>query len=161
MVVSLRAEGVPLFLNIIGDGVCRAELEAQTRASRATEYIRFHGALTREALGKEIVRSHAFVLNTSYEGFSHQLLEVMSLGVPVVTTPVGGNVELIKNDETGLFVPYNDKEALTSALKRLSTHSALREALREKAKASLVEFKEERIVSEFRILFQSIWNSLH
>jgi glycosyltransferase involved in cell wall biosynthesis len=161
VVVSLHTEGMPIMLNIIGDGVCRAELESQTKASGATEYIQFHGAITREALGKEIVKSHAFVLNTSYEGFSHQLLEVMSLGVPIVTTPVGGNVELITDGETGLFVPYNDKEALTVALRRLSTDSLLRETLSTQAKASLVQFKEERIVSEFRSLFQSLWSSSH
>jgi glycosyltransferase involved in cell wall biosynthesis len=158
-VVSLHREGLPVFLNIIGDGVCRADLEAHVKTSDATEYIRFHGALSREVLGEKIRASHAFVLNTSYEGFSHQLLEVMSLGVPVITTPVGGNTELITDGETGLFVPYNDANALRDALRKLFIDSTLRETLAMRAKASLIAFKEERIVSEFRTVFQSIWNS--
>ncbi len=158
-VVSLHREGLPVFLNIIGDGVCRTDLEAHVKTADATEYIRFHGAQSREALGEKIFASHVFVLNTSYEGFSHQLLEVMSLGVPVITTPVGGNTELIADGKTGVFVPYNDTNALRDALRKLFIDSTLRETLATQAKASLVAFKEERIVSELRTVFQSICNS--
>lgn len=58
-----------------------------------------------------------FVLNSTYEGLSHLLVEAMSLGTPVIATRVGGNPELITDDETGLLVPAKDDDALYAAIK--------------------------------------------
>jgi len=60
-----------------------------------------------------------FVLNSSYEGLSHALLEALALGTPVVSTNVGGNSEIIKDGITGLLVPSGDDEALYTALKKV------------------------------------------
>ncbi|MEK7109467.1 MAG: glycosyltransferase family 4 protein [Patescibacteria group bacterium] len=61
----------------------------------------------------------AFVINSTYEGLSHQLLEAMALGTPVVATAVGGNPELITDGETGLLIPPGDDGALYQALKNI------------------------------------------
>ncbi|MDO8560316.1 MAG: glycosyltransferase family 4 protein, partial [bacterium] len=58
----------------------------------------------------------AFVLNTAYEGLSHIILEAMYAGVPVITTAVGGNRELIRDGETGVLIPYNDVEKIKQAV---------------------------------------------
>ncbi len=56
-----------------------------------------------------------FVLNSSYEGLSHALIEAMMLGTPVIATNVGGNPELVEDRVTGLLIPRTD-EALLEAL---------------------------------------------
>lgn len=61
-----------------------------------------------------------FVLNTAYEGLSHIILEAMYAGVPVITTDVGGNCELVRPGETGVFVPYNDVAEIKQALAALT-----------------------------------------
>lgn len=157
--VSLRNEGLPIRLHVIGDGVCKEELEERTRARGASAYIVFFGAVSRDILAREIASSHVFVLNTSYEGLSHQLLEVMSLGVPIITTPVGGNVELITHEKTGLLVPYNDAAALKDALNRLRGDEALAQSLCNGASASLERFSEDCIREEITAFFKIIWNS--
>ncbi len=159
VVATLRKEGLPIRLHVLGDGVCREELEERARASGAGEHIQFFGAVTRDVLARELLRAHAFVLNTSYEGLSHQLIEVMSLGVPVVTTPVGGNRELVTHEETGLFVPFNDFEALKSALIRLRNDDTLARSLRERAKMSLDRFREDQIIGEIGALIKKLWKS--
>jgi glycosyltransferase involved in cell wall biosynthesis len=71
-----------------------------------------------EALGW--VRSaDVFVLNSSYEGLSHALIEAMMLGTPVIATRVGGNAELIEDGVTGFLVPLGDENALRLALKNI------------------------------------------
>jgi glycosyltransferase involved in cell wall biosynthesis len=97
------------------------------------------------------------VLNTSYEGLSHQLIEVMSLGVPVVTTPVGGNTELITDAETGILVPYNDTEKMHDALMRLYCDPALGTALATKAYTRTALFHEDVAIKEFVSLTHSLW----
>ncbi len=157
-VVNLRKKEIPIELSIIGDGVCRDELETQVKAQNANEYITFRGALSRTDLGNEVVSSDVFVLNTSYEGLSHQLLEVMSLGVPIVTTPVGGNVELISHEKTGLMVPYNDLEGLEIALQRLHDDPALGKSIQAEALAKVQLFHEEKVIPEFISLIQRLCN---
>lgn len=56
------------------------------------------------------------VLTSDTEGFSNVLLEYMATGIPVVATDVGGNRELIQNQELGLLVPRDDHMAIASAI---------------------------------------------
>src|SRR3989338_8023628 len=83
-----------------------------------------------------------FVLNTGYEGFSHQLLEVMATGTPIVTTRIGGNAELIEDQKTGLLVTYNDKLAIQKAVVSLLQDDRLRGALTRHAKEKAKSFSK-------------------
>jgi glycosyltransferase involved in cell wall biosynthesis len=53
------------------------------------------------------------------------LVEACAMGLPVVTTNVGGISDLIRNGETGLLVPDDDKEAAVAAINRLLMEPAL------------------------------------
>lgn len=106
-------------LAIVGDGPQRPELEARVEELGLSRNVVFMGRLSQKDLVVALRQADVFVLNTAYEGFSHQLLEVMALGIPVVTTDVGGNPELINNEKEGLLVPYNDSDALYNAIERL------------------------------------------
>jgi len=102
-------------LVIIGDGPERATLERQA-ASGKRQAITFLGSLPQRELHRYIRAADVFVLNSGYEGFSHQLLEAMALGTPVVASDIPGNRELIEDGVSGLLVAYNDREALAATL---------------------------------------------
>lgn len=155
--VSLRTKGVPVTLEIVGDGVCREELTVHVKKLGAEAYVHLRGMVSREELARRITASDAFVLNTAYEGLSHQLLEVMSLGVPIVTTPVGGNVELIKGGETGIFVPYDDGEKIQEALERIYTEPSFGKVLAERAQTTFDMFREDIVIEEFVRLLKTLW----
>jgi len=104
-------------LIIIGDGPERADLV--TYASEAFPRTTFTGTLSHADTLAVIADSQAFVLNSSYEGFSHLLVEAVSLGVPVVATDVGGNREIIRSQADGLLVPPGDATALSEAIVRV------------------------------------------
>ncbi|HQU07457.1 MAG: hypothetical protein B7X04_00545 [Parcubacteria group bacterium 21-54-25] len=81
-----------------------------------------------------------FVLNSTYEGLSHALIEAMMLGTPIIATAVGGNPELIKDGVTGLLVPPGDDDALHAALQQVDHDPAAartRAAAAQKAAARL------------------------
>jgi glycosyltransferase involved in cell wall biosynthesis len=81
--------------------------------------------------------SEMFVLNTSYEGLSHLIIEAMNMNLPVVTTRVGGNVELIENNKTGLLVEYNNKEELVRMIQKLWQEKELAKDLARNAKQNV------------------------
>jgi len=96
-----------------------------------------------------------FVLNTGYEGLSHQILEAMAMGIPVITTNVGGNPELIENNKNGILVEYNNKEQLKSAILKLYRDKELRERLIQNAKEKVKEFSKERMINKTVELLKS------
>jgi glycosyltransferase involved in cell wall biosynthesis len=118
------------------------------------------GMVSREELAERIFASDAFVLNTAYEGLSHQLLEVMSMGVPIVTTPVGGNVELIRDGESGMFVPYDDREKIQEALDATVYGTRVwKSTCRAGTDMTLGMFREDVVITEFVTLLKTLWKS--
>ena len=104
--------------------------------------VRLLGRLAKSELTYWLAAADAFVLNSGYEGFSHQLLEAMQMGIPVISTRIGGNTELIEEGVSGLLVPYNDKAALSEAITRLYKDATLRSRIGEAGKSRAAEFKE-------------------
>lgn len=59
------------------------------------------------------------------EPFGRTLIEAMLLGIPVVASASGGNIEALLDGSTGMLVPPEDAEALASAARRLLDDSEL------------------------------------
>ena len=101
-------------------------------------------------------QAYIFVLNTGYEGLSHTILEAMATGVPVVTTNVGGNPELIKDGENGLLVEYNNKEQLKEAILKLYQNEDLRKKFIENSKKVLEKFSFANMINQTINLFNQL-----
>ena len=67
------------------------------------------------------------------------LKEAMAMGVPVVTTRLGGIEELVAHEETGLLAPPGDIEALAKSLERLLADAELRRRLANQARRVIEE----------------------
>ena len=106
----------------------------------------------KERLWQELRAADIFVLNTGYEGLSHQILEAMSFSLPVITTNVGGNREIISDGVNGLLVPYNNKPLLKEKIKLLLANPQLAGRLGEAGKETLVKFAPERMFKELSSL---------
>ena len=63
--------------------------------------------------------SDILVLPSHGEGMAMAVLEGLAHGLAVVTTRVGAHEEILRDDETCLFVPVGDVSALASALSEL------------------------------------------
>ena len=69
----------------------------------------------------EVMRSfQCFALPSLAEGISNTILESMASSLPVVATDVGGNADLIVQEQTGLIVPSAEPAAMAQALIRLA-----------------------------------------
>ncbi len=156
LVAERKKRGDIVTLVIGGDGPERKALEAQVKTHGIEEQVRFVGALTRDAMAAVVYASDIFILNTAYEGLSHQLLEVMDIGTPIITTNIGGNPELITDGVEGLLVPVNDSQAIDAALTKIQTNATLREQLVATAKNRVTFFKSNTVIEEMAMLFKSL-----
>lgn len=133
-------------LFIAGDGPDREMLMQRIKELMLLNKVFLLGKLPQEKLFEHVKASDVFVLNTAYEGFSHQILEVMALGTPVITTPLGGNTEIIQDRKNGILVPYNDPVLLEKAVEDIRTNVPLRSNIIKNAREKAKEFNNERML---------------
>jgi glycosyltransferase involved in cell wall biosynthesis len=146
-VAALREAGINASLGIIGDGEERARLEEEA-ATLLTDGFVFTGRLSHEDTLATLAFSDVFVLNSTYEGLSHLLIEALLMKTPIVATDVGGNAEVITHEKDGLIVPSTDTTALVGALSRILKDEGLRALFRKNAKDVEKRFSKERMLKE-------------
>jgi glycosyltransferase involved in cell wall biosynthesis len=114
-------EGFPaLHYLIVGgpspEGDMGAQLHAQVSKLGLDGTVIFTGPKKSEELKELISAADVFVLSTRNEGWANVFLEAMACGLPVITTDVGGNAEVVCKAELGTIVPFGDQASLEQAL---------------------------------------------
>jgi glycosyltransferase involved in cell wall biosynthesis len=131
----LAAEMPELQLVIVGDGPGRADLTALARATGFGDRVLFMGAQPARVTHGVIAGAQAMILpcrrvaGGDVDGIPVALMEAGLAGVPVVTTAVGGILDLVEHERTGLIVPPDDPAAAAAALREIVTDTACRAAL--------------------------------
>jgi len=143
-------------LLIAGDGPDMNKLEHAARRLGISGHVVFLGSLSQDVLMSYIKMADVFVLNSSYEGFSHVLLEVMAVGTPIVTTNVGGNPEIISDQKHGILIRRNSPKELSEAISRTLSDRGLRERIARAAKRRVKDFSEEHVIRETAEFLNSI-----
>ena len=141
-------------LYIIGEGPLWVKLEEMIKKLGLVGKVILAGKLPQTVAHNYMSASDVFVLNTSYEGFSHLLLEAMALSVPIVTTRVGGNPELIENKENGLLVSLGNREELLRAILLFLSDTPERRTVIHAGKETMRNFSEDRMISELLIVLK-------
>ncbi len=104
---------------IAGGGILEKDLAALAASLGVTDRVIFLGHISSAEVRQRMRGVDAFVLNSTYEGLPHVVLEAMSVGIPVIATNAGGTGEVVEHEVTGLLVPVGDEAALQAAIERL------------------------------------------
>lgn len=134
------------------EGDWTERLAAQVRELGLTDCVRFTGPVEPDALRGYLSAADVFVLATRNEGWANVLLEAMACGLPVVTTQVGGNAEVVCRPELGAVVPFGDRQALQGALEQALGRDWDRGVLRQYAEANTWDRRIDDLEQEFRAL---------
>lgn len=152
----LRERHPGLVYLVVGGGASqgdlRASLEAQARECGVADAVRFCGRQPHSELRWFYGAADVFVLATEFEGWANVLLEAMACGLPVVTTRVGGNPEVVRVPTTGELVDWWDPDAFAGAIDRALSREWDRESIVAYARANGWDERVERLVDEFRRL---------
>ena len=96
------------------------------------------------------------------EGIGNSMAEAMSFGVPVITSNVGGGIELTAHEKTGLHFQVGDPQALAQSIQRLMDDPILCDALGLAAADTLqTRFSLRQEASEFVALFNDLIKKRH
>jgi len=94
----------------------RSHLRGLARAARVPEdrliHLGFHEDIPRLLRTLDV----SVCASTKGEGLTGSIRESMAMGTPVISSALAGNVEIIRQRETGLLVPPGDAESLAGAV---------------------------------------------
>ena len=134
------------------EGDWGSRLEQQVADLGLQDTVQFLGSMPGEQLKLPLSAANVFVLATRNEGWANVFLEAMACGLPVVTTDVGGNAEVVCRAELGMLVPPGDSGALRQALHEALCKEWSREKIMDYAHDNAWEQRVSVLASEFRRL---------
>lgn len=101
-------------------------------------------------------RASIFLLPTRMEGWGLAIMEAMAAGCPVISSPVGGVPELVRDGENGLLVDYSDRHGLAEAVERYLDDPELVSRIRVSARESIEKFTWESTAAKTEELYLKI-----
>jgi glycosyltransferase involved in cell wall biosynthesis len=142
-------------LRILGEGVLRAELEAQIEGLGIADKVALPGATA--DIASEYLGAQLFAMPSAYESFGLATAEAMAHGLPAVGfADCPGTNELIVDGESGLLVEGEDREAaLADGLARLTASEELRVCMGAAAPARVAPFAPARVVDRWETLLEA------
>jgi glycosyltransferase involved in cell wall biosynthesis len=160
----LRRREVPFEAVIVGEhGEHEAEIRRRIDALDLGDSVRLAGPMEQTRLFEEYRSAGVFCLpcrvldNGDRDGIPNVLMEAMACGLPVVTTPVSGIPEIIRDGVNGRLVPPDDPAALADALLLIDADQRLARSLSTQARATVRErFDGERFAAQLAKLFREV-----
>ena len=111
-----------LYLDLVGDGDLRPDLERLAARLGVASRVRFAGGLIEIEVRSRLDNADLFVLPSTVagdgqmEGLPVALMEALACGIPTVATRLSGVPELIADGETGLLAEPGEPGSLADAL---------------------------------------------
>ncbi|MEM0967056.1 MAG: glycosyltransferase [Verrucomicrobiota bacterium] len=136
----LSQRKVEFTAELIGDGPLRKSLDREIKKYHLNEQVALTGALPHEEVSLRLARADLFLFtggvseDGNRDGLPNVLPEAMAHGIPVLTTPVEGALEAIKNGETGIVLEAEDPEAWVAQILDLWRNHRARKTLAENAR---------------------------
>lgn len=131
-------------------------LEALTDQLQLREHVTFLGE--RSDVPDQLALAGFYVASSLTEGISLTLLEAHAVGLPIVATSVGGNPEIVVENETGRLVPPRQPETLASAIidmcRRPDRWRAMGQRGRQRVEDS---FDVRKTVTGYESIYADLW----
>lgn len=119
----LKEKGYHLRYLLCGEGPLRTTLERQVRVLGMVQEVQFVGFDPN--VPEFLAAADFFVHAPHYEGLGVAVMEALAAGLPTIASWVGGIPELIEDGKTGILIPPQDAETLSTSLIRLLTNPSL------------------------------------
>lgn len=160
-IVSRQAETNNWILEIAGYSPNEEDekyLKSLCREYNVEDKVRFLGFCSN--IAQKLQTSKIFVLSSRQEGFPMVALESMANGCAIITTDISGCREMMKDEFDSIFVPIEDKKALSNGIKDLILDEEKRRRLGLNAIESVKRFSPDSIIAQWEELFKQVKNKV-
>lgn len=118
------------------------------------EHIEFTGMLSKFEWHKKSKDFDIFINTTNFDNTPVSVMEAMALGLPIVSTNVGGMPYLIDNNKTGFLVNPNDTEAMVDAIKKIIESPGLGNELAQNARKKVEQFDWSTVKNQWNTILK-------
>lgn len=151
---DLLKYGTKASLTMVGPEVDGSLNSVKQYAKSKNVNVEFTGKLSKEAW-IVLSKSHNVFLNTTnIDNTPVSVIEAMALGIPVVSTNVGGMPYLIENNKEGLLVNPNNRETMTRAILELKEDGKLLSQIIHNARQKVELFDWEAVKPKWQVILQ-------
>jgi|TARA_R110000851_G_scaffold1274_1_gene4536 phosphatidylinositol alpha-1,6-mannosyltransferase len=146
-------------LLILGEGPFREELESLSRKLRIEKQVFFTGWVEPEEVVNYLTAADIFIgpsknsPDGSTEAQGLTFIESMQAGTPVIATDVGGIVDVIQHEQTGLLIPQCSPDEIASGVLRLTVEQDLKEYIVKRARSVAQSFTREASAKKLAEVF--------
>ncbi|MBL4663149.1 MAG: glycosyltransferase family 4 protein [Flavobacteriaceae bacterium] len=149
LALKLVEKLMPRYPNIT---LCMIGPEKDGSQQKCMEYAKNHnlpvtftGKLSKEAWRKKSTDFDIFINTTNFDNTPVSLIEAMALGLPVVSTNVGGIPYLVEDRKDGILVPVDNVQSFEKAIAELCTDNELAQTLTINARKKAEDFDWENV----------------
>jgi glycosyltransferase involved in cell wall biosynthesis len=152
------AKGEPrAWFLLVGDGILRANLEAEARRIGIRERTVFAGLVPPERVPAHIQAMDVVVHTSLREGLARVLPQAGAVGKPVVTFDLDGAPEVIRSGESGYLVAPGDTSAVASRVLELFSDPERRRVFGEAGRAfASANFGVEQMVERINAIYERL-----
>jgi glycosyltransferase involved in cell wall biosynthesis len=148
---------------IVGEGQDRCAFEGLVKKLGLSDRVIFTGWIASEHVPAYLGAGDIFVgpsrkaKNGWVEAQGLTFIEAMAAKIPVIATRVGGIIDSVKHEETGLLVHQNAPAEIAKAVERLVTEPGLAQHLRKSAhRFAVTQFSRRSSAKAFSLLFEQM-----
>lgn len=122
--------------------------------------IELHNWLNKEQMEQIYKKTSIYCIASKQEGFPMSFLEAASYGIPIVTTPVGGLVDVIEHEKNCMIFNFDNETELANQINELIENKKLREIISQNLQKLIKEyFSIESINNKIDILYNNIYTN--
>lgn len=136
-----------LKLMLVGDGPERKNLEKMTEDLGIKNNVIFTGSLYGKELVEALQTNDVFLTASKSENMPLSVLEVMAVGLPVITVKEKGLAEIIKENINGFFAQTDDSENIAQKTLELLTKPELVKKFSQASRQMALEYSEEKVAA--------------
>lgn len=143
-------------INLYGDGE-NTEFENLIKKDNLQEKIKINGWISGDKKDEAYRSADIFILPSFEEGLPMSVLEAMSYGLPVISTPVGGTPDAIQEGVNGFLIQPGDYNALAQKINLLADDKELCEKMgQESLKIAKEKFDINVIIKQLQGIYDEL-----
>ena len=139
-----------------GDGRLRDEIERYLDEKDLNDKVKFTGWIPHDELSEYLNELKLVVLPSYTEGLPNIMLEAMACGTPVLATPVGAILDVIKDGETGFILENNSPECIAKNIIRVLNYQNLEEIVKNARKVIEERYNYDAAVERYKRILSNL-----
>ena len=149
------AEHLPAEYNLLIAGIGPEEKKVRNLADSKTN-VHYLGYQSKQNTISLIRGSDLVIQPSLMEGISSTLLEAMGCGTCILASNVGGNVEIIENNKTGVLIEPNNAEKLLEKISDLLIEDKKRVAMAAQGLKTIVKYDWKQVGKLYLDIYESL-----